>query len=128
MDFLGSIMGGGERRKDCRNFTNRYDEGAAYDRISGEEAISRYAEVAPNLSDDEYRDSAHEAFSRMDPEKRAQFGQQLREQADQQGYGEFIDRDHYGQDDRFQDPDYLTQMTGSIYREQPDMLGSLLGE
>ncbi len=102
-------------------------EGAPYDRISDEEAMSRYAEVAPNLSDDEYHESAREAFSRMDPEERAQFGQQLREQADQQGYGDFIDRDHDGQDDRFQDPDYLGQVTSRMHREQPDMLGSLLG-
>ncbi len=127
MDFLGSIMGGGERREDYRDFTNRYDEGAPYDRISDEEAMNHYAEVAPNLSDDEHRDSAREAFSRMDPEERTQFGQQLREQAYEQGHGDFIDRDHDGQDDRFQDPDYLAQMTGRMHREQPDMLGSLIG-
>jgi hypothetical protein len=83
--------------------------------------------VAPNLSDDEYHESAREAFSRMDPEERAQFGQQLRRQAYQQGYGDFIDRDYNGQDDRFQDPDYLVQMTGRMHRERPDMLGSQWG-
>ena len=127
MAFLGSIMGGGERREDYRDFTNRYGEGRPYARISDEEAISRYAEVAPNLSHDEYHESAREAFSRMDPEERAQFGQQLRRQAYQQGYGDFIDRDYNGQDDRFQDPDYLVQMTGRMHRERPDMLGSQWG-
>jgi hypothetical protein len=86
-------MGGGERREQYRDFTNRYDEGAPYDRISGEIAMSRYAEVAPNLSDDEYRESAREAFSRMDLEERAARPAAPRAGL-QQGHDDFIDRDH----------------------------------
>ena len=130
MDFLGNLMGGGgedRRRDEYRDFANRYDEGAPYDRISDEEAMNRYREVAPNLSEDEYRESAREAFSRMSPEERMQFGQQFRGHAQEQGYGDFIDRDHDGQDDRFQDPDYLASMTGRMHSRQPDMLGNLMG-
>ena len=129
MDFLGNLMGGGDdrRRDEYRDFANRYDDGAPYDRISDEEAMNRYREVAPNLSEDEYRESAREAFSRMSPEERMQFGQQFRGHAHEQGYGDFIDRDHDGQDDRFQDPDYLAGMTGRMHSREPDMLGNLMG-
>lgn len=130
MDFLGNLMGGGDenrRRDEYRDFANRYDEGAPYDRISDEEAMNRYREVAPNLSEDEYRESAREAFSRMSPEERMQFGQQFRGHAQEQGYGDFIDRDHDGQDDRFQDPDYLANMTGRMHSREPDMMGNLMG-
>ncbi len=129
MDFLGNLMGGGGegRREEYRDFANRYDEGAPYDRISDEETINRYREVAPNLSENEYRESAREAFSRMSPEERMQFGQQFRGYAHEQGYGDFIDRDRDGQDDRFQDPDYLAGMTGRMHTQQPDLMGNLMG-
>jgi hypothetical protein len=88
---------------------------------------NRYREVAPNLSEEDYRLSAREAFARMSPEERMEFGRLLREESQQQGHGDFIDRDHDGQDDRFQDPDYLAGMTSRMHREQPDLLGSILG-
>ena len=127
MDFLNNLMGGGERREEYRGFTNRYDEGAPYERISDDEARDRYREVAPNLSEEDYRLSAREAFTRMSPEERMEFGRLLREESHQQGHGDFIDRDHDGQDDRFQDPDYLAGMTSRMNQQQPDLLGNLMG-
>jgi hypothetical protein len=151
VDFLNDLMGGEEnderkrggkkrdgkrgggnkrgrnRREEYRDFADRYDRGAPYENISDEEAVDRYREVAPNLSDDEYRASAREAFSRMSPQERVQFGQQLRGHAREQGHGDFMDRDHDGQDDRFQDPDYLAGMMGGMHSRQPDMLGQLMG-
>ena len=126
MDFLSNLMGREDRRQEYRNFTDRYDEGAPYDRISEEEAANRYREVAPNLSEDDYRLSAREAFERMSPEERLEFGRMLREEAQQRGQGEFVDRDHDGQDDRFQDPDYLAGLTSSMHRREPDLMSSLL--
>lgn len=54
MDFFNNLMGGGQRQDEYRDFTNRYDQGALHDRISEEEAASRYREVAPNMSEGEY--------------------------------------------------------------------------
>lgn len=127
MDFLGNLMGGGDRRQEYQDFTNRYDEGPPYDRISDEEAANRYREVAPNLLEDDYRLSAREAFERMSPEERREFGRMLREEAQERGHGDFIDQDHDGQDDRFQDPDYLAGVTSSMHRREPDLMSSLLG-
>ena len=126
MDFLGNLMGRDDRRQEYRDFTERYDEGAPYDRISDEEAANRYREVAPNLSEDDYRLSAREAFERMSPEERVEFGRMLREEAQQRGHDEFVDRDHDGQDDRFQDPEYLAGVTSSMHRREPDLMSSLL--
>lgn len=76
----------GDRREELRDFANRYEQGAPYDGISEEEAVSRYREVVPELSGEDYRQSAREAFSRMEPEERAELGKQLRDQSLQQGY------------------------------------------
>jgi hypothetical protein len=68
------------------DFADRYERGASYDPISEVEAVSRYREVVPELSGEDYRHSACEAFSRMEPEERAKLGKQLRDQSLQQGY------------------------------------------
>ena len=80
MDFLNNLMGGGDRRNEYRDFTNRYDEGAPYDGISDEEARDRYRDVAPNLSEEDYRLSSREAFAHMSPEERMEFGRLLHEE------------------------------------------------
>ena len=126
MGFLDDLLGSTEQQDQYRNFAERYDQGAPYDRIPDEEAINRYQQVAPELSRDEYEQSARESFSRMEPEERQQFGQQLREQSQQQG-SSFPDQDHPAQDKRFQDPDYLAGLTSQMHQEQPGMMGELLG-
>ena len=123
MDFLSNLPG--DRREDYRDFAERYDQGAPYDNISEEEVIDRYREVAPELSEEDYRDSAREAFSGITPEERAEFGRQLREESLQQGCA-FPGRGADDQDERFEDPDYLARVTGRVHREQPDLLEHLL--
>lgn len=115
----------GDRREELRDFANRYERGAPYDDISEEEAVSRYREVVPELSSEDYRQSAREAFSRMEPEERAELGKQLRDQSLQQGY-DFPDLNIDEGADRFQDPDYLAQLTARMRREHPDLLEGLI--
>lgn len=128
MDLLQNLLGGGQQRQQFQDFVNRYQQGAPYDGISGEEAYQRYQQVAPQLPQDVYEQSAQDAFSRMAPQDRQQFGQMLRQQAQQQGYN-FPDLDADGPDahDRMQDPRYLAQMTGQLHQQQPGLLGQLLG-
>lgn len=124
MDFLGGLMGGSNegRREEYRDFASRYDEGAPYERISDEEAYSRYRDVAPNLSEDEYRMSAREAFERMSPEEREEFGRMLAEES--RGRGHFRGGADEG---RYRDPDYLADGVSRMHREQPDMVAQMLG-
>ena len=123
MDSLSNLIG--ERREEYRDFAERYDQGAPYDNISEEETIDRYREIAPELSEEDYRDSAREAFSRMAPEERMEFGRQLHEESLQRGC-DFPSRDADEQDVRFEDPDFLARATGRVHREQPDLFESLL--
>lgn len=99
-----------DRREELLDFANRYERGAPYDDISEEEVVSRYREVVPELSGEEYRHSACEAFSRMEPEERAEFGKQLQDQSLQQGY-DFPEPGAEDSEDPFRDPDYLTELT-----------------
>ena len=124
---LLDLLQSDDDRRDYGDFADRYDRGAPHENVSDEEAVSRYHEVSSGLSEEDYRLSAREAFERMSPGEREEFGRLLREQAHQQGHGDFVDRDHDGRDDRFQDPDYLANVTGRMHREQPDLLGNLMG-
>lgn len=128
MSFLENLLGGGDdnRRREFQDFTNRYEQGAPWDGISDDEAMSRYQQVAGQIPPDMYQQSAQDAFSRMGPQERLQFGQMLRQQAMQQGIN-FQDYDNDGRDDRYEDPSYLAQMTGQMEQRQPGILGQLLG-
>ena len=126
MNFLQNIFGSGqESEDDYRNFVNRYEQGLPHEGYSDEEVVSRYQQVSRQMPSDLYQESAQEAFSRMSPQERMQFGQYLQQQTRQQNYN-FPDLDQDGQDDRFQDPNYLAQATGRIHQQQPDVLGQLL--
>jgi hypothetical protein len=89
--------------------------------------VSRYREVVPELSGEDYRRSAHEAFSRMEPEERAELGKQLRDQSLQQGY-DFPKPSTEDGEDAFREPDYLTQLTAHMRHEHPDLLEGLIGD
>ncbi len=127
MNFLQNILGGGqESEHDYRDFVNRYEQGPPHEGYSDEEVYNRYQQVSRQVPADVYQQSAQEAFGRMSPQERTQFGQNLRQQARQQNFN-FPDLDQDGQDDRFQDPNYLAQITGRMHQQQPDLMGQLLG-
>ena len=126
MDMLAQILGGGQRRQEYQDFVNRYDQGAPWDGISDREAYDRYQQVAPQLPPDVYQQSAQEAFSRLTPQQRMQLGRYLQQQTRQQNLN-VPDRNRDGIDDRLQDPAYLAQATGQLQRQQPGILGDLLG-
>jgi len=119
--------GGGDddrKREEYREFAERYDRGAPYEGISDDEAYSRYREMDSNLSDDDYQISAREAFERMSPEERMQFGRMMREQSYERGH-DFPGPDYDEQ--RFQDPRYLAGAMGTMRRQNPDMMSQLMG-
>ena len=125
MDILNELLGGGQRQE-YDDFVQRYERGAPWDDISDDEAYRRYRDVAPRLPTDQYRDSAEEAFRRLRPQQRAEFGRWLQTQARQQNLGvQDLDRD--GIDDRLQDPGFLANATAQVRERQPGLLESLLG-
>ena len=113
-----------DEEDDYRQFVNRYQQGHPSEGYDDDEVINRYQRIAPQLPPDMYTQSAQDAFARMSPQERIQFGQYLQQQARQQGYYDSAwDED----DNYYQDPRYLAQVTGRLHQQQPGMLGQLLG-
>ncbi|MEJ7652853.1 MAG: hypothetical protein WKH64_05695 [Chloroflexia bacterium] len=68
MNILENLLGGDDqKRNELQDFTNRYEQGAPHDNLSDSEVQDRYAQVAPQLSDQDYQMSAEQAFERMPP-------------------------------------------------------------
>lgn len=134
MGLFERLMGGGQgaqggqqqERQELTDFVGRYEQGAPWTGMSDQEAVGRYQQVAPQLSPDAYRQSAEEAFNRMSPQERQQFGQYLRQQAQRQQV-DVPDLNGDGIDDRLQDSAYLAQVTGRMHQQQPGLLGQLVG-
>lgn len=124
IDFLNQLMGGGDRQQEYRNFAERYDQGSPYERISDEEATNRYEEVAPHLSEEDYRLSAQEAFERMSPKEREEFGRMLQEQTRQEGHGGVPGA--AAEEEDLGNPDFLAQLMSRMHQQQPDAVGSLM--
>jgi hypothetical protein len=78
------------------------------------------------LSNDQYRESAEEAFRRLTPQQRAEFGRWLQKESRQQHLG-IPDLDQDGIDDRLEDPGFLAGATEQVRERQPGLLESLLG-
>lgn len=126
MNFLQTMFGDNQDSEhDYRDFVNRYEQGSPHEGYSDDEVSDRYQRVSRQMPPDLYQESAYEAFNRMSPQERMQFGQYLRQQSRQQNF-DFPDRDRDGQDDRFQDPNYLAQITGRMHQQQPDLLNQLM--
>ena len=123
---VAHLLVGGPQRQEYQDFVNRYDQGAPYEGISDQEAMTRYGQMATRLPPDMYQQSAEEAFARMSPQERMEFAQHLRARARQQNVS-FADLDQGEQDERFQDPRALAQVTSQMHQQQPDLLGKLLG-
>ena len=114
----------GDPRRYYQDFVDCYQQGPQG--ISEQEAAARYQQVAPQLPPDDYLRAAQEAFARMSPEQRVQFGRYMAEQAQRQGH-DFIDLNQDGIDDRLQDPDYLARTTSQVHQQQPGFLNQLFG-
>ena len=120
MGLLDELMNGGEQQQSFREFADRYSQGAPYDGISDDEAVSRYGQVAGEVDPATYQDSARDALANMAPDEREQYAQQLGAAADQQGIG-------HTWDGRSTDPESLAAMTSTVHQQNPDLLAGLLG-
>jgi hypothetical protein len=120
--LLDELTGGGDAQQTFSDFVNRYDNGAPADGISPDEAQQRHDELTNELSPDQYGQAAQGAFDNLSPDDRTQVGQQLADQAQQQG----IDSPHI--DGAAQgDPSSMGQLAGLLHGAAPGLLGSVLG-
>ena len=125
MDLLDSILGNPQKRSQYDDFIGRYQQGTPYDGIDDNEAVERYEEIVPQLSDQDYEESAEAAFKQLSPEERREFGRFMRQRAQQRGMTDF---DGDGVDDRLQDPHELAQMTSQVRQRDPNILEQLMGK
>ena len=65
------------KRGQLEDFTKRYDQGAPWEGISDDEARQQHDEVAAQLDDKEYEESARESFQKLEPEQRREAGRSL---------------------------------------------------
>jgi hypothetical protein len=125
MDVLADLFAPDQRRKH-EDFVRRYEEGPPWAGFDDDEAYQEYESVAPRLSESDYRDSAREAFERLTPEQRREFGRWLQEQSRQKGVA-IPDLDGGGVDDRLADSGYLADATSRLNTQQPGFLDGLFG-
>ena len=94
-------------REKLQDFTQRYDQGKPWEGISDDEAREQHDQVAAQLDDDEYEQSARASFEQLDPEQRREAAREL----------------DLGETD---DPQELAHATARVRKEKPDMLGQLM--
>lgn len=129
MQILDDILGG-SRKREYEDFATRYQNAPPYDTIGDDEALERYSELSPNLSHDDYRQSAEQAFSRLSPQERTEFSRWLRTKSQEQGVSvPDYDLNDDGIDDRMgQDPGQLAEMTTRMHDRDPNIFEQLLGK
>ncbi len=121
MGLLDELTGGGNRRADYQHFTDRYDQGQPREGYDDQEVASRYNEVTSEVDPSTYRDAAQQAFTRMDPGQRREFGAQLNQHATAQGQ-----HSDYHDSATYEDPQQLADMTTRLHQQSPGLLSQLL--
>src|SRR5262249_53633307 len=124
MSLLDALLGGGGR-EDNNAFLQRFENGPPWEGYSDQEVLKRYGTVAGQASAQEYQQAASDAFGRLSPEQRVEFGRLLQQRAREQ-HATVGGLDQSGIKD-FQDAQQLARLTGEVH-QQPGLLRSLLGE
>jgi hypothetical protein len=125
MGLLDAVLGNPQSQQQYQDFVNRYQQGAPHEGYSDQEVMQRYQEVAPQLPAQDYQAAAEQAFNRMSPQERGQFGQYVQQQAQTQG----ASVPGFGQGagpQAYENPQYLAQQTAQLHQQQPGLLGQLL--
>jgi hypothetical protein len=106
----------------AQDFINRYQQGAPDQGYSNQEVAQQFQQVVPQLNPSQFQQAAAQSFQNLTPNQRAEFGEWLQQQAQQQGVGM-----PQMQPNGYQDPNALAQMTTQVHQQNPGLLGSLLG-
>jgi len=107
MGLADMLQDAGTREK-MQDFTKRYDQGAPWEGISDDEAKEHHDQVAGQLDDFQYEESARESFDKLEPGQRREVARSL-------------------EVDETDDSAELARATNRVRKEKPDMLGQLMG-
>lgn len=116
--MIKGLLGGDDnddRRTQANDYISRYEQGPPDQGYSDEEAYENFQRVSQHADPDTIQRASEQAFSRMDPQQRAQFAQQLQ----QQGGGQM--------DQVSDDPRQMAGMMSQMHRQNPGGLAGLLG-
>jgi hypothetical protein len=120
LDTLISGAAGGQ--SPLRDLVSQFERGD-HEQIDSAQAVSSHEVVASNLSSDEYQRIAQDAFAKLSPDQRTQLGQMLLQHARQQD----LNAPALSQQQGDFDASRLAQMAGQFHRQDPGLLGNLLG-
>jgi len=124
MGLLDALLGGAQGREENQAFLQRFEQGPPWEGYSDQEVLKRYGTVAGQASAQEYQQAASEAFGRMSPEQRVEFGRMLQQRARERNLN-LGDLEHSSIGD-FQDASRLAHLTSDVH-QQPGLLRSMLG-
>jgi hypothetical protein len=111
------------QRQAYQNFIQHYEQGPPGQGYSNQDVLNHYEQLAPQLDHQQYLSAAEQAFERMSPQEREQFGQYLQQQASQQNLNvQAMSPQQYAQN-----PGALAQLTSKVHQQQPNLLTQLLG-
>ena len=85
MGILDELIGGGQSRKEYRDFVDRYEQGDPSEGYSDQEVLKRYGAVSHVVSPNQYAQAAMEALGKLSPEDRAAFVKMLQDRAAARG-------------------------------------------
>jgi hypothetical protein len=123
MDLFEMLTGQGKKRQEYEEFVNRYDQGPPWEGYSDEEVLDRYGSVAHNVSPTDYEEAAREAFARLSPEERREFGRYLQQRAQTKGVSIPAPPSRSGD---LGDLGWLSDATRQLH-QQPGLLRELMG-
>jgi hypothetical protein len=125
MGLLESVLNDPATQQRVQDFIGRYDHGAPADGIGDQEALEHHQQLAAAASPQEYQQAAQDAFARLGTEDRAQLGQQFQGAAASRGLN--LQNLLGGSLGSLSEPGALAQVAGALQRQQPGLLGELLG-
>jgi hypothetical protein len=119
MDSLLSSMGSGQ--SPLNDLVSKFERGD-HAQLDPAQVASHHDAIAKNVGSDEYQQIAGDAFAKLSPDQRAQIGDTLLQHARQQDLNAPVFSQQGGSD-----PSRLAQMAGELHRQDPSLLGKLLG-
>lgn len=67
------------KRSRAKDFVDRFEQGSPYEGYSTEEAVQNFRQVTKGMAPNEFEEAASQAFEKMPPEDRSQFGKLLQQ-------------------------------------------------